>query len=171
MWQLGVRSGRRRSHGVCSAQSWTTEQLRGPSTPSAYATLANNGPPQVRKTSILYRMACWLYEDEIRSVEGREWVETADDLGAGLDLNSRTMMADTRQELEAAMLDLAARAATVRAALSGAITNDVDEADQLDVLEGCYRVLGDAMDSTWAAWERFDQGEMQERPPSEPGSG
>ncbi len=30
------------------------------------------------------------------------------------------------------------------------------------MLEGCYRVLGDAMDSIWAAWERFDQGEMRE---------
>ena len=55
------------------------------------------------------------------------------------------------------MFDLAARVASVRAALSAAITNDVDEADRLDVLEGCYRVLGDAMDSTWTAWERFDQ--------------
>ena len=53
---------------------------------------------------------------------------------------------------------VAARVATVRAALSAAITNDVDEADRLDVLEGCYRVLGEAMDSIWAAWERFDQG-------------
>ncbi len=68
---------------------------------------------------------------------------------------------------------VAARVASVRAALSAAITNDVDEADRLDVLEGCYRVLGDAMDSMWTAWERFDQGqgEMQERPPSEPRSG
>ena len=70
-------------------------------------------------------------------------------------------MADTRQELEAAVFDLAARVATVRAALSGAITNHVDQVHRLDVLEGCYRVLGDAMDSTWTAWERFDQGEMQ----------
>ncbi len=70
-------------------------------------------------------------------------------------------MADTRQELEGAVFDLAARVASVRAAISAAITNDVDEADRLDVLEGCYRVLGDAMDSMWAAWERFDQGEMQ----------
>ncbi len=53
---------------------------------------------------------------------------------------------------------VAARVASVRAALSGAITNDVDTADRLDVLEGCHRVLGDAMDSTWTAWERFDQG-------------
>ncbi len=52
-------------------------------------------------------------------------------------------MADTRPELEAA--------------LSAAITDDVDEADRLDVLEGAYRVLGDAMDSTWTAWARFDQ--------------
>ncbi len=44
-----------------------------------------------------------------------------------------------------------ARVASVRAALSGAITNDVDQAGRLDVLGGCYRVLGDAMDSTWAA--------------------
>ena len=58
------------------------------------------------------------------------------------------------------MFHMAASVATVRAALSGAITNDVDEADRLDVLEGCYRVLGDAMDSMWTAWERFDQGEM-----------
>ncbi len=74
-------------------------------------------------------------------------------------------MADTRQELEAAVFDLAARVATVRAALSGAITNDEDRADGLDVLEGCYRVLGDAMDSMWTAWERFDQGEMREGGP------
>jgi hypothetical protein len=72
-------------------------------------------------------------------------------------------MAGTRQELEAAVFDLAARVASVRAALSAAITNDVDEADRLDVLEGAYRVLGDAMDSMWTAWERFDQGEMRER--------
>ncbi len=52
-------------------------------------------------------------------------------------------MADTRPELEAA--------------LSAAITDDVDEDDRLNVLEGCYRVLGDAMDSMWTAWERFDQ--------------
>ena len=31
---------------------------------------------------------------------------------------------------------------------------------RLDVLEGCYRVLGDAMDSMWAAWARFDPGQM-----------
>ncbi len=36
---------------------------------------------------------------------------------------------------------VAARVASVRAALSGAITNDVDKAERLD---GCYRVLGDA---------------------------
>ncbi len=54
-----------------------------------------------------------------------------------------------------------ARVVSVRAALSAAITSDVDEADRLDVLEGCQRVLGDAMDSMWTAWERFDQGEMQ----------
>ncbi len=72
-------------------------------------------------------------------------------------------MADTRQELEAAVFDLAARVASVRAALSAAITNDVDQAERLDVLEGCYRVLGDAMDSVWAAWARFDQGEMRVR--------
>ncbi|MEE9185343.1 MAG: hypothetical protein V3U39_12840 [Acidimicrobiia bacterium] len=70
-------------------------------------------------------------------------------------------MADTRQELEAAVFDLAARLASVRAALSAAITNDVDKADLLDVLEGCYRVLGDAMDSMWTAWARFDQGQVQ----------
>ena len=70
-------------------------------------------------------------------------------------------MAGTRQELEAAVFDLAARVETVRAALSGAITNDVDQAGRADVLEGCYRVLGDAMDSMWTAWARFDQGEMQ----------
>ncbi len=70
-------------------------------------------------------------------------------------------MADTRQQLEGAVFGLAARVATVRAALSAAITNDVNQADRLDVLEGCYRVLGDAMDSTWTAWERFDQGEMR----------
>ncbi len=69
-------------------------------------------------------------------------------------------MADTRQELEAAVFDLAARVATVRAALSAAITDGVEKADRLDVLEGCYRVLGDVMDSMWAAWARFDQGEM-----------
>ncbi len=69
-------------------------------------------------------------------------------------------MGDTRQELEAAVFDLAASVASVRAALSGAITNDVDRADRLDVLEGCYRVLGDAMDPMWSAWARFDQGEM-----------
>ncbi len=52
------------------------------------------------------------------------------------------------------------------APLSGAITNDVDKADRLNVLEGCHRVLGDAMDSMWTAWERFDQGEKREgRPP------
>jgi hypothetical protein len=39
---------------------------------------------------------------------------------------------------------VAARVASVRAALSGAITNDVDKAERLD---GCYRVLGDATDS------------------------
>ncbi len=72
-------------------------------------------------------------------------------------------MADTRQELETAVFDLAARVATVRAALSAAITHDVDEADRLDVLEGCYRVLGDAMDSMWTAWARFDQGEIRAR--------
>ncbi len=70
-------------------------------------------------------------------------------------------MAGTQQELEGAVLDLAARVATVRAALSGAITNDVDQAGRLDVLEGCYRVLGDAMDSMWAAWARFDQGQVE----------
>ncbi len=69
-------------------------------------------------------------------------------------------MAHTRQELETAVFDLAARVATVRAALSGAITDDVDAAGRLDVLEGCYRVLGDAMDSMWTAWERFDQGQV-----------
>ncbi len=70
-------------------------------------------------------------------------------------------MADTRQELEGAVFDLAARVASVLAALSAAITNDVDQADRLDVLEGCYRVLGDAMDSMWkrrsssvACWRR-----------------
>ncbi len=68
-------------------------------------------------------------------------------------------MADTRPELEAAVFDLAARVASVRAALSAAITNDVDQVGRLDVLEGCYRVLGDAMDSMWTAWERFDQGD------------
>jgi len=53
---------------------------------------------------------------------------------------------------------VAARVASVRAALSGAITNDVDKAERLD---GCYRVLGDAMDSMWkrrsssvACWRR-----------------
>ncbi len=35
-------------------------------------------------------------------------------------------MADTRRGLETAVFDLAARLATVRAALSAAITNDVD---------------------------------------------
>ncbi len=79
-------------------------------------------------------------------------------------------MADTRQELETSVFDLAARVASVRAALSAAITDDVDQADWLDVLEGCYRVLGDAMDSMWTAWARFDQGEMQvnggHRPPA-----
>ncbi len=70
-------------------------------------------------------------------------------------------MAGARQELETAVFDLAARVATVRAALSAAITNAVDQADRLDVLEGCYCVLGDAMDSMWTAWARFDQGEMQ----------
>ncbi len=70
-------------------------------------------------------------------------------------------MADTRQELETAVFHMAASVATVRAALSAAITNDVDQAGWLDVLEGCYRVLGDAMDSMWTAWERFDQGEMR----------
>ncbi len=69
-------------------------------------------------------------------------------------------MAGTRQELEAAVFNLAARVATVRAALSAAITDDVDQADRLDVLDGCYRVLGDAMDSMWAAWARFDQGHV-----------
>ncbi len=78
-------------------------------------------------------------------------------------------MAGTRQELEAAVFDLAARVASVRAALSAAITNDVDETNRLDVLEGCYRVLGDAMDSMWAAWARFDQGQMREgAAPKEP---
>jgi hypothetical protein len=38
----------------------------------------------------------------------------------------------------------------------------VDEADRLDVLEGTHRVLGNAMGSMWAAWERIDQGEMRE---------
>ncbi len=52
---------------------------------------------------------------------------------------------------------VAARVATVRAALSAAITNDVNKADRLDLLEGCHRVLGDAMDSMWTAWERFDR--------------
>ncbi len=51
--------------------------------------------------------------------------------------------------------------ATVRAALSEAITNDVDKADRLDVLEGCHHVLGDAMDSMWTAWVRFDQGQVR----------
>ena len=69
-------------------------------------------------------------------------------------------MADTRQELEAAVFKLAARVASVRAALSATITNDVDEAGRLDVLEGCHRVLGDAMDSMWTAWAQFDQDEM-----------
>ena len=78
-------------------------------------------------------------------------------------------MADTRQELEAAVFDLAARVASVRAAFSAAITDDVDEADRLDVLEGCYRLLGDAMGSTWTAWAQFDQGEMREgAAPKEP---
>ncbi len=36
---------------------------------------------------------------------------------------------------------IAARVATVRAALSAVITYDVDQADRLDVLEGAYRVL------------------------------
>ncbi len=40
-------------------------------------------------------------------------------------------MAGTCQELEAAVFDLAARVASVRAALSAEITNDVDEADRL----------------------------------------
>ena len=53
-------------------------------------------------------------------------------------------MADTRQELETAVFDLAASVATVRAALSAAITNDVDQVGRLDVLEGCYRVRRDA---------------------------
>ncbi len=75
-------------------------------------------------------------------------------------------MADVRQELETAVLDLAARVASVRAALSAAITDDKDEADRLDVLAGCYRVLGDAMDSTWAAWARFDQEEVTSPQPS-----
>ncbi len=35
-------------------------------------------------------------------------------------------MADTRQEIETAVFDLAGRVASVRAALSGAIMNDVD---------------------------------------------
>jgi hypothetical protein len=69
-------------------------------------------------------------------------------------------MAGTRQELETAVFDLAARVASVRAALSSAITNNVDQADRLDVLEGCYGVLGDVMDSTWTAWERFDEGQV-----------
>ncbi len=71
-------------------------------------------------------------------------------------------MAGTRPELETSVFDLAARVVSVRAALSAAITDDEDRADRLDVLEGCYRVLGDAMDSMWTAWERFDQGEMPE---------
>ncbi len=70
-------------------------------------------------------------------------------------------MADTRQELEGAVFDLAARVASVRAAISAAITNDVDQADRLDVLEGCHHVLGDAMDSMWTAWVRFDQGQVR----------
>ncbi len=70
-------------------------------------------------------------------------------------------MADTRQELETAVFDLAARVASVRAALSAAITDDGDQAGRLDVLEGCYRVLGDAMDSMWTAWEQFDQGQRE----------
>ena len=71
-------------------------------------------------------------------------------------------MADTRPELETAVFDLAASVASVRAALSAAITDDVDEADyRLDALEGCYRVLGDAMDSMWTAWARFDQGQVR----------
>ncbi len=86
----------------------------------------------------------------------------ADDLGAGLDPNRRTTMADTRQELETALFHMAASVATVRAALSAAITNDVDQAGGLDVLEGCHGVLGDAMDSMWTAWERFDHGRMRE---------
>ena len=68
-------------------------------------------------------------------------------------------MAGTRQELETAVFHMAASVATVRAALSAAITNDEDKADRLDVLEGCYRVLGNAMDSMWTTWEQFDQGE------------
>ncbi len=53
--------------------------------------------------------------------------------------------------------------------MSAAITDDVDEADRLDVLEGSNRVLGDAMDSMWAAWARFDQGQVQaEAAPKEP---
>jgi hypothetical protein len=71
-------------------------------------------------------------------------------------------MADTRRELEAAVFDLAASVASVRAALSAAITDDGDTADRLDLLEGCHRVLADAMGSMWAAWARFDQGQMRD---------
>ena len=61
----GVRSGRRRSHGVCSAQSGTTEQLGGPLRPRSVNPLSSSRPPQVFG-------AVWMlpYEDEIRSVEG-----------------------------------------------------------------------------------------------------
>ncbi len=54
-----------------------------------------------------------------------------------------------------------ARVVTVRAALSGAITNDTDKAERLDALEGCYRVLGEVMDPMWTAWAQFDQGQMR----------
>jgi hypothetical protein len=40
-------------------------------------------------------------------------------------------MAGTRQELETAVFDLAARVASVRAALSAQITNDEDQAGRL----------------------------------------
>ncbi|MEE8551028.1 MAG: hypothetical protein V3T08_07215 [Gemmatimonadota bacterium] len=72
-------------------------------------------------------------------------------------------MADTRQEFETAVFGLAARVTSVRAALTAVITDDVDTADRLDVLEGCHRVLGGAMDSMWTAWARFDQGEIRAR--------
>ncbi len=63
--------------------------------------------------------------------------------------------------------NVTARVASVRRRAERSDHEDVDEANRLDVLgPDADRVLGDAMDSMWTAWERFDQGEKREgRPP------
>ncbi len=60
--------------------------------------------------------------------------------------------------------NVTARVASVRRRAERSDHEDVDEANRLDVLgPDADRVLGDAMDSMWTAWERFDQGEVRAR--------